>query len=699
MGKSRLGFLGKLNFWRVLVLVFCALVTACVFYVLMFVYEPGQNSPGALASAYMDIICMVILLILVLSLLYEREKIGRTTKLFLALMLGTKWAVFFDFLTWSLDGSLKYGGWTYWFTVASLCSGSILACILVLYLYSYLQEMYGLESAHIRSRVCAILNLVAFVVTFVLALTHYAFVFENGHYQLGMFYDVITVIPILTLIYMTIFAFKNVKVIGSHDAFAIGVYIFMMIAGALVEATFGVGATYVSITIADVFIFIMLQNRLLDRTKKQKEALSERISSQFEILESMAGIYSYVNYIDFEELTAQRFDQKDSIGEKLNIVNDPHTGLNKSLYPDIDAEMKDSFWKFTNLSTLPERMHSEKVITSEFLHRTEGWIRTQYIRIGETVDEPIKRVIYTIRNIDEEKKNVEKWIRRSNTDEVTGFLNRHAYEEEIASLEKRKVKDNFVYVSMDVNGLKLVNDTMGHEAGDELIVGASSCMRRCFGTYGKIYRIGGDEFVALIFANDTELESIKNEFKRLTADWSGKLIENLTISYGMVTYKEAEGMSLHQIAVLADKRMYENKTKYYQKKGVDRRGQRDAHVALCALYTKVLKVNVSKDTFQIVNADHDELTAEKGYADTLSAWIDGFAKSGGVHPDDLDEYYAKANIQYVSEYFRQNNSLLRITYRRKYEDGYRKVMMEMIPAGATYSDTNQNLFLYVKEVE
>ena len=108
-----------------------------VFAVLIFVYEPNLNSPGALGSACMDIVCMLILLILIVSLTFGRDEIGRTTRLFLKLMLGTMWALFFDFLTWSLDGSLKYGGWTYIFTIASLCSASILAAVLVLYLSSF----------------------------------------------------------------------------------------------------------------------------------------------------------------------------------------------------------------------------------------------------------------------------------------------------------------------------------------------------------------------------------------------------------------------------------------------------------------------------------------------------------------------------------------------------------------------------------
>ena len=52
--------------------------------------------------------------------------------------------------------------------------------------------------------------------------------------------------------------------------------------------------------------------------------------------------------------------------------------------------------------------------------------------------------------------------------------------------------DEFTYVSLDVNGLKVINDTKGHTAGDELIIGACQCMKKSLGPYGKLYRIGGD---------------------------------------------------------------------------------------------------------------------------------------------------------------------------------------------------------------
>jgi diguanylate cyclase (GGDEF)-like protein len=122
-----------------------------------------------------------------------------------------------------------------------------------------------------------------------------------------------------------------------------------------------------------------------------------------------------------------------------------------------------------------------------------------------------------------------------------------------------------VFISSDVNGLKKVNDTLGHVAGDELLIGAANCMKQCFEPYGRVYRIGGDEFASIIFANETQLESIKKDFDDITAKWSGKLVDSLSVSCGYVTRLEVNTNSVHEIANIADKRMYEVKAEHYRK--------------------------------------------------------------------------------------------------------------------------------------
>lgn len=435
MVSNRKRKINKRYIRRAITAVYCLVIALCVSVVMFCFYEPGQNALGALATVCMDMICMIILLILIGSIAIGKYEGNRSTKLFALLMIATLWATFLDFLNWAFDGSLTYSNYTYWFTLGSLCMGSVLVAIFSVYLCNYMKEMYDLSQMIKTGRIFAIVNGCAFVLTFILAITGTAFTFVDGHYETGALYDAVTVIPVLSVLVLIGYFICYYKVIGLHDILVVAGYMLFMVIGALIETEYRIGTTYVSVTIADIFVFVMLQNEIIAR----------------------------------------------------------------------------------------------------------------------------------------EKRNVAKYIRMSHTDELTGFNNRHAYEEELTKLEESSVSNDFVYVSFDVNGLKTVNDQLGHTAGDELLVGAAETLKSVFGPYGKLYRTGGDEFVALIHANMAVLGELKAEITEETENWSGNLGGSLTISCGYVTKLECNDKSVRDMAILADKRMYEAKTLYYKNSGIERR--------------------------------------------------------------------------------------------------------------------------------
>lgn len=284
----------------------------------------------------------------------------------------------------------------------------------------------------------------------------------------------------------------------------------------------------------------------------------------------------------------------------------------------------------------------------------------------------------------------------SENDMLTKLYNRRAYEIDINEPDANS--RDMVYVSIDVNGLKVINDSLGHEAGDELLVGAAECMKQCFGPYGRIYRTGGDEFIAILHVSEAKLEHIKKDFEDTLTSWKGKLVDRVSASCGYVTRSEFADLSIYELAKLADDRMYQAKTEWYKNKGVDRRGQAAAHTALCNLYTKILKINLTTDTYSIVNMDVSEQTTEKEFANSISGWLQGFGKSGQVHEDDLEKYLKNTDLEYLKEYFKSGKTSISIFYRRKYADGFKQVAMEMIPAD-DYEENNQALFLYVKNID
>jgi diguanylate cyclase (GGDEF)-like protein len=154
----------------------------------------------------------------------------------------------------------------------------------------------------------------------------------------------------------------------------------------------------------------------------------------------------------------------------------------------------------------------------------------------------------------------------SYTDKLTNFLNRRSYEEAQARLRCEALPENLVIMAADVNGLKHVNDTMGHEAGDELICGAANCLQACIGEYGTLFRIGGDEFSGILTLSERELAAARTQLAVRLADWHGAKAGSLSLACGFAGKQEFPGANIMDLTRTADKRMYDEKAIFHQQK-------------------------------------------------------------------------------------------------------------------------------------
>lgn len=415
------------------------------------------------------------------------------------------------------------------------------------------------------------------------------------------------------------------------------------------------------------------------------------------VLRHLGGIFYSMHVIDLVNDTFTAFSAHNIVKEMGEVPKDAAQTMKRVMYATITDEYLEEALRFTDLTTVAKRMGNKKNISRQFLGKNIGWILADFITVEEDEKRRPTKVIFTTRNIDEEKRHEEELVEWSSTDELTGLLNRRSYEEELSEIDNNPGKE-FVYVSIDANGLKVINDSLGHLAGDEMLRGVCECMNKTLGYYGNLYRTGGDEFVAILRCSAKKAESLLSDFDDALLNWSGEEVKKISASYGFISNKDNPELSTRELAAIADERMYESKANHYKKLGIDRRGQKDAHKALCDLFTKILKINVSDDTFQIIDMDFAEQTEEMGYADSISAWFKGFGESGHVHPDDLKDYLRLTDLDYIREYFAGNKTSLHIFYRRKYGDIFKRVMMEIIPA-TDYTPDNQSLFLYVKDID
>lgn len=168
------------------------------------------------------------------------------------------------------------------------------------------------------------------------------------------------------------------------------------------------------------------------------------------------------------------------------------------------------------------------------------------------------------------ENEVEELSEISMTDDMTGLENRRSYDTLLYELRDSDQYKNHVFIVFDINGLKHINDTIGHDAGDELIIAAAKAIDAAFGRYGKLFRIGGDEFIADItkYSGSSEYLSklIDDQVKEVNKDRDNKL----SISYGIVFASEYDE-DVDEIIRIADKKMYEAKRKYYLENGIEMR--------------------------------------------------------------------------------------------------------------------------------
>jgi diguanylate cyclase (GGDEF)-like protein len=148
-------------------------------------------------------------------------------------------------------------------------------------------------------------------------------------------------------------------------------------------------------------------------------------------------------------------------------------------------------------------------------------------------------------------------------DNLTGIPNRVSCEKKLSEIETTNY--DFCLLSLDLNGLKEVNDNSGHPAGDRLLKSFADCLGSVFDPFGSCFRVGGDEFL-VIFTQiekatlDTLLEDLDKKLKDLDETDPEA---NHSVSYGYAFRSEADEKDTHTVYMMADKRMYEYKRKYY----------------------------------------------------------------------------------------------------------------------------------------
>lgn len=197
-----------------------------------------------------------------------------------------------------------------------------------------------------------------------------------------------------------------------------------------------------------------------------------------------------------------------------------------------------------------------ELITFDFnLEKPEGFYYFEARISTSEIDE----VLIMIRDITERVLMERRLREMAEKDGLTGLYNRNYFEDQYKKYEL-VMPDSLALILIDIDGLKLVNDTLGHIAGDKVMISVSNILKEVFPASALIARVGGDEF-AVVLENriiaeiESELEKLDNHLSYYN---SGEEVFTISLSWGYA-YVQGQNINTSLFFQEADNNMHQNK--------------------------------------------------------------------------------------------------------------------------------------------
>lgn len=301
-----------------------------------------------------------------------------------------------------------------------------------------------------------------------------------------------------------------------------------------------------------------------------------------DVMRILASEYATVLYVDLESEIVSFCSLPKIEDEKFkNTIRDMK-------YPElwkyyVEQRVKNSdatrLLSLINCKFLWEYFRQKKMYTGIFRVGTEEDFKYFELKIVKTEDGDPKSLVVGIADKDEmiraqqeQQKQLESALVLAQKDVLTGIRNRTGYDiverRFNAEISNGTLKE-FAIVMFDVNGLKDTNDIFGHENGNLLL--KNSCKMICdIYKHSSVFRIGGDEFVAVLTGEDYEnrnvlLEKVKKTVE-LNEEKGAPIYVNVSVASGMGVYDPKIDKDVDDVLRRADTLMYENKAEMKAKK-------------------------------------------------------------------------------------------------------------------------------------
>lgn len=207
--------------------------------------------------------------------------------------------------------------------------------------------------------------------------------------------------------------------------------------------------------------------------------------------------------------------------------------------------------------------HNKKVFSKLNLSRKDeiGTLAQSMTKMEEEIDGYISNLEKTTNDLISAREQAEQMNRAANIDALTKVRNKRAYDIKVKQLNEST--HPYGILMIDLNELKDINDTYGHEKGDISLITLCQIICSVF-KHAPVYRIGGDEFIVILESNDYDqrealIQSMSDAFAQHTRDDSIPPWERVSAAIGFAEYDPMQTESVDQVLQRADAAMYENK--------------------------------------------------------------------------------------------------------------------------------------------
>ncbi|MCR5214841.1 MAG: GGDEF domain-containing protein [Eubacterium sp.] len=317
--------------------------------------------------------------------------------------------------------------------------------------------------------------------------------------------------------------------------------------------------------------YVIIGTRNVDAETRERMNAKEMMRKSLlftRVADALAVNYEVLYYIDmktneYDEFSSSKEYSTLDIGQHgQDFFEDTQKNMARDIYVD-DYPMMVQLMKKENFESVLDTSHRVNATYRLVMNGSPEYVELRAIRVKDDERHVILGVVNindSMKREEELKYKLENVMTMANRDSLTGVKNKNAYnitEKEINQQIIDGQDVEFAVVVCDVNNLKRINDTKGHKVGDEYI--REACMMVCkVFKHSPVYRIGGDEFVALMRGDDYDnrralLQELRTQVEINKED--GMVV----LASGMSEYISGVDTCLSDVFEKADEEMYTNK--------------------------------------------------------------------------------------------------------------------------------------------